>query len=70
MQAKELLLRARLRRVQAEAVLDPAARQALLDEAEEWETLAEEQEVFSSVRARSVSIETDTRSTFWTMRMI
>jgi hypothetical protein len=50
MQAKELILRARLRRVQAEAVLDPAARQALLDEAEEWETLAEEQEVFSSLR--------------------
>jgi hypothetical protein len=50
MQAKELLLHARLRRVQAETVLDPAARQALLDEAEEWETLAEEQEVFSSLR--------------------
>jgi hypothetical protein len=50
MQAKELILRASLRRVQAETVLDPAARQALLDEAEEWETLAEEQEVFSSLR--------------------
>jgi hypothetical protein len=50
MQAKELILRASLRRMQAETVLDPAARQALLGEAEEWETLAEEQEVFSSLR--------------------
>jgi hypothetical protein len=36
--------------MQAEAVLDPAAQQALLDDAEEWETLAEEEEVFSSLR--------------------
>jgi hypothetical protein len=40
--------------MEAEAVLDPAARQALLDEAEEWETLAEEQEVFSSLRQSTI----------------
>jgi hypothetical protein len=40
----ELRLRAKLRRMQAEAVLDPAARKALVEEAEELEALAEERE--------------------------
>ena len=35
-------LRAKLRRMQAESVMDPAARRALIKEAEELELLAEE----------------------------
>jgi hypothetical protein len=40
----ELRLRATLRRMQAEAVLDPTARKALVRQAEELEALANEQE--------------------------
>jgi hypothetical protein len=40
----ELRLRAKLRRMQAEMVLDPAARKALVEEAEGLEALAEERE--------------------------
>ena len=40
----ELRLRATLRRMQAEAVLDPAARKALVKEAEELEALADERQ--------------------------
>jgi hypothetical protein len=40
----ELRLRAKLRRMQAETVLDPAARKTLVEEAEGLEALAEERE--------------------------
>jgi hypothetical protein len=38
------LLRAKLRRMQAEAVLEPTARKALVEDAERCEALAEEHE--------------------------
>ena len=41
MQTNPMLLRAKLRRMQAEAVTDRAARRALIEEAEKLETLAE-----------------------------
>jgi hypothetical protein len=40
----EMILRAKLRRMQAEAVMDRAARRALIEEAERLEALAEEHE--------------------------
>jgi hypothetical protein len=44
MELDELRLRAKLRRMQAEIVLDPAARKALVKEAEELDALAKERE--------------------------
>ena len=44
MKTNEMILRAKLRRMQAEAVMDRAARRALIEEAEKLETLAEEHE--------------------------
>jgi hypothetical protein len=44
MEINELRLRAKLRRMQAEMVLDPRARKALVEEAEGLEALAEERE--------------------------
>jgi hypothetical protein len=48
MKINELQLRAKLRRMQAEMVLDPRARKALIEEAEELEALAEEQKTVSA----------------------
>jgi phosphoglycerate dehydrogenase-like enzyme len=40
----EMILRAKLRRMQAEAVMDRAARRALIEEAEKLEALSEKYE--------------------------
>ena len=48
MKINELQLRAKLRRMQAEMVLDPRARKALVEEAEKLEALAEEQKAASA----------------------
>jgi hypothetical protein len=50
MQTNPILLRAKLRRMQAEIVLDPMARKALVEEAEELEALANEQETKSGAQ--------------------
>ena len=44
MERNDLRLRAKLRRMQAEMVLDPAARNALLEEADELDALVDERE--------------------------
>jgi hypothetical protein len=51
----ELLLRARLRRMQAEAVLDPTARKALVDDAEALETMAAKRETASGALQSTTS---------------